>query len=279
LHYILFFFENLTIISLIFSAAYRNLFPEAKTILNTFYHNPSSFEEFAIRHRYFRYRVASQLAILRKRDYVPAFDLFCGSICSPEFTSLQFAPNIQSTDLKSAKGVWCENLETAADLSTKIKSQLSNIDTSVDLKQEEPFLLWLSGANVLDGVQNVKLLKPSSTKALIWIDTKHGQFKNKDTIDPSEVSKLIKKRMLLEQKLPTLQHILVIVTTKPARKRDGLPHTANTILLQPEMNKNVQKSEAKADPFSCLISDTEEGLAWAFSPIMASFLVPDRNQA
>jgi len=259
--------------SLIFSVDYQDLFPEAKTILNKFYYNPSSFEEFAIRHRYFRYRVASQLAILKKRKYVPAFDLFCGSICSPEFTSLQFVPNIQYTDLKSAKGIWCSNLENTSNLSTKITSQLYNVESTIDLKQEKPFVLWLSGRNVLDGVQNVKLLEASSKKALIWIDTKHGEFNNDDTIDPGEISKLIKKRMLLEQKLPTLQHILVIVTSKPARQRGGLPHTANTILLQPEINSNI------VDPFSCLISDTEEGLAWAFSPIMASFLVPDRNQA
>jgi len=250
------------------------LFPEAIAMFDTFYYDPSSFEKLTICHRYFRYRVASQLAKWEGRNYIPAFDLFCGSICNPEFTSLRFVPNTEPISFLQAKGVWCKNLERTTDFSTKIDLQFSNM--ALDLNQEEPFALWLSGSNALDGVQNVKLLEPNSTKALIWIDTKYGEFKNDDTINPSEVSKLIKKRMLLEQKLPTLRHILVIVTTKPARQRDG-PHTADTILLQPQIKRNVKKSKAKVDPFSCLISDTEEGISWAFSPMVASFLIADRN--
>jgi len=65
----------------------------ASHLLQQFYHNPTSFEELVVTHCALRQSVASYLARLEHRS-VSARDLFCGTICHPEFTQFEFKPSI-----------------------------------------------------------------------------------------------------------------------------------------------------------------------------------------
>jgi hypothetical protein len=61
---------------------------------------------------------------------------------------------------------------------------------------------------------------------------------------------------------------MVITTSKRAQRPGGESHTASTILCSPG-----GEAANKPDLRTCLITSTDDSLAWAMGPIFARFLV------
>jgi len=216
-----------------------------------------------VQHHALRQNVASRLAKLEKRNYVTAQDLFCGSICRPEFTTLQFKPLASDTVVTvPAKGNWCNSLNDD-DVATKVELQDgSSVDFSKKL-----CTISLGANNILEALQPVTLVNKEPTQARIGIDIKHTQFLANDSrVQPRrDLQPVIKKRLFLEQKLPQFAHILVIISNghtyagQPTSPQE-LPYDAHALLEE--------------DPLTCLISNTDDGLYWALSPTLAPLLIP-----
>jgi len=249
-----------------------------QSLLHNYYPNPTNFEELAIHHRVFRHQVASQFALCQRRAHVDARELFCGALCNPAFTKLRFKPEI-SRQIHEApvSDAWLESKHTGSE-PTKVLLQNG---LQIDLLGAQPYSITLGGRSLFDGVQNEILLSASSSssssssttaattqKALLYIDAKHGQIGGKDGLSYSDdIAPLIKKRLLMEQNLPGLVHILVITSNKKAHQQGGHPHTANTLLIQP--------GNSIIDPFTCVITSSCDSFAWALSPTFSSLLLLD----
>jgi hypothetical protein len=218
---------------------------EARDLLRHFYYNPTTFEQALVRHGVLRYNVASQWATLQGRSTVPAKDLLCGAVCSPAFAALKFKPAEVELIETSTSGIWCK---TAFDRKVPVPEHIQLQDHSLlPLSRQKPFGLHLGGQNILDGVQAACLA--AGSPALLWLDTKHGELETKDTIDPEEVRDLVRKLEALRQRLlPQYVHLLRVATTKRAASAANVAMESNGV---------------------CLISNTDDGLAWSVGPTLA----------
>ena len=70
---------------------------------------------------------------------------------------------------------------------------------------------------------------------------------------------------------------MVITSNKRAQQPGGKPHTAATLLRVPTTGRGgANKGATSVDPRTCIITATDDSLAWALSPTFAHFLVVDK---
>jgi hypothetical protein len=233
--------------------------PPSMDFLKDFYHNPTTFEQALTRHGWFRFKVASHWAALEGRDFVPAKDLFCGSICTPKFAGRKFKPSFDMEYITTpVKGVWCRNLAE-----NEVPNEMEFQDNSPPLELSRPKLFALHTGlvnNAFDGVQamDLKQLENKCSRALLWLDTKHGQFGNQTNLPRKEIKELLEKRGDIQRKRSEYLHLVRVATPKPVT----------------EDSYQLLENENEA----CLISNTDDGLAWALSPTMAYLFVDDGGQ-
>jgi hypothetical protein len=108
----------------------------------------------------------------------------------------------------------------------------------------------------------------------VYIDTKHTQIgaQTDDALSyGDDVKALINKRRYLADQFPDEEHIMVITSNKRAQQPGGKSHTAATLLriLPGSGGANADPT----DPRTCLITSTNDSLAWAMAPTFAHFLV------
>jgi hypothetical protein len=291
----------------------EELFTGARRVLAHLYPNASSFEQLALEHRVLRHNVASEWARRRRRNYVEARDLFCGTICDPSLTKLRFAqaPKVRRLSPPAVGVWWNAAAEGRRGKRSKVPTSIAlQNGTTVELLQPHspPYAILLSGPNAVDGLLNEQLhplgqkVLPAASIArdcahsslsscrgggggggggqevLIYIDTaKHAQIgaRSDDALSyGDDIKALIEKRCHLARQFPDAEHILVITSNKRAQQQmpDGQSHTAATLLRSPSASGATPSAPA-ADPRTCLITATDDSLAWAMSPTFAHFLV------
>jgi hypothetical protein len=110
----------------------------------------------------------------------------------------------------------------------------------------------------------------------VYIAAKHGETQGGTLSYSDDIKPQITKRRYLARQLCDEEHIMVITSNKRAQRPGGEPHTAATLLCIPGGNNGGGDGggEAKeADPGTCLITSTDDSLAWAMGPTFARFLV------
>jgi len=287
----------------------RELIEGANRLLIGFYPTPSSFERLALEHRVLRHNVASEWARRQGLAYVEARDLFCGTICHRSLTQLRFVPatDVRRVSGASASGVWWTMAKDGARaLKVPPTSVSRRDDTTVELSSKSPYAVPLSGANAVDGVLNEQLYDPPrkvrqdtanlpllptvivfhNGKLLIalqnvrvYVAAKHGETQDDTLSYGADIKGLITKRRHLADQFCDEEHIMVITSNKRVQRPGGEPHTSATLLCIPGGNKGGGGGgdgggEVKeADPGTCLITSTDDSLAWAMGPTFARFLV------
>jgi hypothetical protein len=116
----------------------------------------------------------------------------------------------------------------------------------------------------------------------VYIDAKHSESQD-DTLSYSDdIKAQINKRRYLAGQFPTEEHIMVITTNKRAQRPGGGSHTATTLLCCPGPGgsdggggdgKDAANEDPAIDQRTCLITSTDDSLAWAMGPTFARFLV------
>lgn len=250
----------------------HQLLKEASRLLADFYPTAASFEKLALEHRVLRHNVASEWARRQGLTYVDAADLFCGTICHPSLTELSFVPaaTVRHVSEPAGAGVWWRAAKGGGPQASKEVPPTSVIledGTTVELGSTSPYALLLSGSNAVDGVLNEQLSHTPPKNVRVYIDTKHTQIgaPADDALSYSDdIKALISKRRYLAEQFPEEEHIMVITSNKRAQQPGGKPHTAATLLRVPTAGRNETTS---VDPRTCIITVTDDSLAWAMSQI------------
>ncbi len=242
------------------------LFYLAADLLDDFSLDEATFEEFALKHRVLRHSVASEFALRRKRIYVEARELFCGTICDRAFTKLRFKPEKLSREIYTAPAavVWRHSAQLSDPDQAVAPSLRLQDDRQLDLCKSTPYAVVFYETNVVDSLLNEQLA--GGQKALVLINCQSGAAQDGRPNYKDYIQEQIKKRRWLAHKLPQFEHIMVIA------KRGKRPHTAETLLCTPSSGLPPSSSEATIDNRTCVISPMDDGLAWGFSPTFAWML-------
>jgi hypothetical protein len=114
----------------------------------------------------------------------------------------------------------------------------------------------------------------------VYIDTKHTMIgaTTDDALSYSDdIKALINKRRFLEDKFPDEEHIMVITSNKHAQLPKGKSHMAATLLRIPTGRGGGADQGTTTDPRTCIITATDDSLAWAMAPTFAHFLVVEED--
>jgi len=254
---------------------------QIKQMFRGFYSDYSDFEKSILYHRVFRHRVASLLARRQGRSFVPALDLFAGSICKTDFTTMRFAVQDQPRLISAAPaaGNWCVDSDLCGgkqsrDVPTSIKLQ---DQTEVNLFSATPYAVLLSGKNAFDGIFNDNIITnsswdgqtaPQTKPAQMIIDCKFTQYGLEESLNyKTDVVPLLANRQGLACRLPDFEHILAVVTNRHTRRAGGKSHTAESFKVD-----SRTEDTPGMDSNTCIMSATDDGLVWGLSPTFAGLM-------